>query len=128
MKLAGSPEGKQSFLRGGQANVFKTMKFAVVQTGGKQYKVREGEKVKIEKLNAEVGGEVLFDKVLLAGEGGEVKIGKPYVSGASVEAKILSQGRADKKIVFKYQSKTRRKKKKGHRQAFTEVQITKINE
>lgn len=101
--------------------------FAVIETGGKQYKVSAGQKLKVEKLNAETG-QVVFDKVLLLGdeEKGEAKIGAPYISGGKVEAKVVKQGRADKKIVFRYHSKTRYRKKKGHSQPFTEVEITKI--
>lgn len=102
------------------------MKFSIIQTGGKQYKVSPGKKLKIEKLDAKVGDSVFFDKVLLAVDGENVKIGSPYVEGANVEAKVLKQGRDDKKIVFKYHSKTRYRKKKGHRQPFTETEIVKI--
>ncbi|MBI5079219.1 50S ribosomal protein L21 [Candidatus Wolfebacteria bacterium] len=102
------------------------MTFAIIQTGGKQYKVSPNQKIKIEKLNAEEGDNFIFDKVLLIAEGDDIKIGTPYVDGAKVEAKILKQGRDKKKIVFKYHSKTRFRKKKGHRQSFTETEITKI--
>ena len=102
------------------------MKFAVIQTGGKQYKVSPGQKVKIEKVDSEKEGPFVFDKVLLVAEGEAVKIGEPYVSGAKVEGKIVRQGRDRKKIVFKYHSKTRYRRKKGHRQHFTEVHITGI--
>ena len=100
---------------------------AVIETGGKQYRVSSGDKIKIEKLNGAKGDAVTFDKVLLFGENDDLKIGSPYVSGAKVEGKILRQDRSDKKIVFKYSSKTRYRKKKGHRQHFTEVEITKIS-
>ncbi len=99
--------------------------FAVIETGGKQYRVSPGTKIKVEKLTSE-GDNFVFDKVLLIGEGADVKIGKPYLTGSKVEAKILKQGRDKKKIVFRYKSKTRQRKKKGHRQHFTEVEITKI--
>lgn len=102
------------------------MHFAIIETGGKQYKVTPGQKIKIEKLSEVEGASVKFDKVLLAANGESVRIGTPYVNGASVEAKILRQGREKKKIVFKYHSKTRYRKKKGHRQSFTEIQITSI--
>lgn len=102
------------------------MAFAVIQTGGKQYRVSPGARIKVEKLTAEPGAEISFNNVLLAADGDAVKIGTPYLSGATVEGKVLAQGRARKVIVFKYHSKTRYKKKKGHRQPFTEVQITKI--
>lgn len=102
------------------------MAFAVITTGGKQYKVSSGARIKVEKLDGEQGGSVSFDKVLLVADGAAVKIGAPYLPGARVEGGVMRQGRADKVIVFKYHSKTRYKKKKGHRQPFTEVQITKI--
>lgn len=99
------------------------MTFAIIQTGGKQYKVSPGQKLKIEKLNAQAGDSLIFDKILLAADGEDIKIGMPYVNGAKVEAKVLRQGRDKKKIVFKYHSKTRYRKKKGHRQNFTEIEI-----
>ena len=99
------------------------MKFSIIQTGGKQYKVSSGQKLKIEKLDVETDGKVVFDKVLLVADGDSVKLGTPYVEGAKVEAKVLKQGREKKKIVFKYHSKTRYRKKKGHRQTFTEVEM-----
>lgn len=102
------------------------MKFAVIETGGKQYKITEGQKIKIEKLETKEGDVFTFDKVLLKVNEEEVAIGTPHVPGAAVVAKILKQDRHDKVIVFKYHSKTRYKKKKGHRQPFTEVEITAI--
>ncbi len=102
------------------------MKFAVIETGGKQYKVSVGEKIHVEKLDIPQGGSVSFEKVLLKVDGDEVKIGTPYLSGKKVEARILKQGRDKKKIVFRYHSKTRYRKKKGHRQPFTEVEIVSI--
>jgi len=103
------------------------MTFAIIETGGKQYKVASGQKIKIEKLENAAGDSVKFDKVLLREEGEAVEIGTPHIPGAVVEAKIIKQGRHDKVIVFKYSSKTRYKKKKGHRQPFTEVEIVSIN-
>ena len=102
------------------------MPFAIIEAGGKQYKVSQGQKLKIEKVEAEEGANLSFDKVLLLADENDVQIGKPYVAGASVGAKVLNQGRAPKKIVFKYHSKTRYRKKKGHRQRFTEVEILAI--
>lgn len=99
--------------------------FAVIETGGKQYRVAPGTKIKVEKLPAE-GENFVFDKVLLLGDEKEVKIGKPYLDGSKVEAKVLKQARAKKVIVFRYKSKTRQRKKKGHRQHYTEIEITKI--
>jgi len=103
------------------------MAFAIIQTGGKQYKVSAGQKIRISKIEAENEAVLNFDKVLLVGDGDNVKIGAPYVEGVKVEAIILRQSRDKKKIVFKYKQKTRRMKKKGHRQHFTEVEIGKIN-
>jgi large subunit ribosomal protein L21 len=103
------------------------MKFAIIQTGGKQYNVSQGQKIRVEKLEGDQDAVLNFDKVLLTVDGDNIKIGTPYVEGAKVEAKILKQGRDKKKIIFKYHSKTRYRKKKGHRQHFTEVQITNLN-
>ena len=100
--------------------------FAVIETGGKQYKVSTGQKIKIEKLNAKEGEIFSFENVLLTADGEKIDVGTPYVEGAKIEAKVLRQGRSKKKIVFRYHSKTRYRKKKGHRQPFTEVEIVKI--
>ncbi len=100
--------------------------YAVIETGGKQYKVQEGDVVFIEKLNVEAESTVTFDKVLIAG-GDEVKIGAPYVDGASVEATVLKNGKSKKIIVYKYKSKKGYHKKQGHRQPYTKVEIKKIN-
>lgn len=101
---------------------------AVIRTGGKQYVVAPGAKIKVEKLAGESGQVLFFDDVLLVGDktGREVEIGTPRVSSARVEARILRQGRARKVIVFKYKPKKRYRVKRGHRQHFTEVEITKI--
>lgn len=100
--------------------------FAVIKTGGKQYKVAEGDKLRIEKMDHK-DGQVEFDQVLLFAKGDEVSVGTPTVPGAKVTAKVLQDGKADKKLVFRFKSKTRYKKKKGHRQPFTEIQIEKIS-
>lgn len=102
------------------------MELAVVETGGKQYKVSVGQKLKVEKLKAQKGDLLRLDKVLLVADGERIEIGAPYVPDAKVEVKVLSQGRYDKKIVFRYHPKTRYKKKKGHRQNFTELEILKL--
>ena len=104
------------------------MKLAVITSGGKQYKIFPGQKLKIEKLSAEVGSKFIFDKVLLLAEEDKIKIGAPYIEDAQVEAEILKIAREKKKIVFRYHSKTRYRKKKGHRQAYTEVKIIDIKE
>ena len=102
------------------------MAFAIIRTGGKQYRVAPGDKVKIEKIAAAEDGSVVFTDVLLTSNGETTTVGSPTVAGAKVEGKLIKQGRAKKVIVFKYHSKTRYKKKKGHRQEFTEVEITAI--
>ena len=99
---------------------------AVIKTGGKQYIVEPGKKIKIEKLPQDEGKEVVFNEVLLVEDKKKVEIGNPFVKGAKVKAKILTQGRAKKVIIFKFKAKKRQKTKKGHRQSFTEVEITKI--
>ena len=94
--------------------------YAVIVTGGKQYKVSEGDTLFVEKIEAEEGSAVTFDQVLMVGEGEDVKVGAPTVAGATVEANIVKNG-------FKMKRKKNERKKKGHRQPFTKVEITKIN-
>ena len=101
--------------------------FAVIKTGGKQYKVAEDQKLKIEKLPVEESQEVIFDDVLMAANGEDLKIGQPKVEGAKVTAKVVKNARARKIIILKYRAKKRYKKKQGHRQNYTEIQITKIS-
>ena len=100
--------------------------YAIIATGGKQYKVSEGDIITIEKLGVEAGQEVTFDQVL-AVSGDELKVGNPTVEGASVTASVVKEGRGKKVIVYKYKRKTGYHKKNGHRQAFTKVKIEKIN-
>ncbi len=100
--------------------------FAVIKTGGKQYVVTPDQKLKIEKIDGEANSKVSFDEVLLVSDGLSATIGKPNVSGAKVEGEILRQARDRKKIIFKYHSKARVRKTKGHRQYFTEIKITGI--
>jgi large subunit ribosomal protein L21 len=102
------------------------MDFAIIKTGGKQYKVAVGDKVKVEKLPGEEGGVISFEEVLLTSKGDSVVIGEPHVSGAKVEGKVLQQARDKKVLIFKYKSKTRSRKTRGHRQHFTEVEIVKV--
>lgn len=106
------------------------MKFAVIETGGKQYKVSAGQKLKVEKLDVAIGEQVVFDKVLLVADeqkdGAEATIGAPYVTNATVGATVLSKDRDDKKIVFRYHNKNRYRKFKTHRQHFTEVEINTV--
>ena len=100
--------------------------YAIIATGGKQYKVSEGDIITIEKLGVEAGEKVTFDQVLVVG-GDDLKVGDPTVAGATVEASVVNEGRAKKVIVYKYKRKTGYHKKNGHRQAFTQVKIEKIN-
>lgn len=100
--------------------------YAVIETGGKQYTVHEGDLVKVEKLEANEGDAVTFDKVLLVANNGEVTVGKPYVDNAKVEAKVLKQAKDKKVIVYKFKAKKNERKKKGHRQPYTLVEIGKL--
>ncbi len=100
--------------------------YAVFRTGGKQYRARKGNRLRIERLDAEEGSTVAFDQVLLVGEGSDIKLGSPLVSGGRVEAKVTSQGRAKKVVVLKFKRRTTYKRVKGHRQHFTEVEVTSI--
>ena len=101
--------------------------YAVIVTGGKQYKVSEGDTLFIEKLDVEEGASVTFDQVLMAGEGENVTVGAPTIDGATVEAKVVKNGKAKKIYVFKMKRKKNYRRKKGHRQPYTKVEITKIN-
>jgi large subunit ribosomal protein L21 len=100
--------------------------YAVIVTGGKQYKVAEGEFLKIEKLEVATGEAVTFDRVLLVGNGDDVKIGAPVVDGAKVVAEVVSQGRHDKVRIIKFRRRKHHMKRQGHRQWFTEIKITGI--
>ncbi|PIU54699.1 MAG: 50S ribosomal protein L21 [Deltaproteobacteria bacterium CG07_land_8_20_14_0_80_38_7] len=100
--------------------------YAVITTGGKQYKVKEGEKVRVEKLEGNVGDTLTFDKVLFIGTDAEPKIGAPYLDGVKVDAKISAQDRARKIIVYKKKRRKGFEKRSGHRQPYTELEITKI--
>jgi large subunit ribosomal protein L21 len=99
---------------------------AIIKTGGKQYKVAQGDKIKVEKLEGEDGAKITFDEVLFAGDEKSVKIGEPLIKGVKIEAKIIKQGRHDKVWGIKHKAKKRYKVKFGHKQPFTEVEITKI--
>ncbi|MEJ2038595.1 MAG: 50S ribosomal protein L21 [Desulfosarcinaceae bacterium] len=100
--------------------------YAVVATGGKQYKVEEGEVLRFEKLTGEIGDEVTFDQVLMVSDGEDVRIGQPVVEGATVKGSIVEQGKNKKIIVFKYKRRKRYRRKQGHRQPFTAVKISAI--
>ena len=101
--------------------------FAVIKTGGKQYLVQAGDKIKVEKLDEKEGKEITFSDVLLTGKDGKVEIGAPLVKGAKVTAKVLVQGKGEKLIIFKYKPKKRYKRKIGHRQTFTELEILSVS-
>lgn len=101
--------------------------YAVIATGGKQYKVAEGDKVRFEKLAGSVGEEIKFGEVLMVGTESSPKIGRPFVDGAVVAGKILAQDRAKKVIVYKKKKRKGYEKRYGHRQPYTEVQITKVS-
>ena len=100
--------------------------YAIIATGGKQYKVSEGDVIRVEKLGVEAGSAYTFDQVLMVG-GDEVKVGEPLVAGATVEASVLEDGKEKKIIVYKYKRKTDYHKKQCHRQPYTKVKIEKIN-
>jgi large subunit ribosomal protein L21 len=97
--------------------------FAVIKTGGKQYRVVDGDQLKVEKLAGEVGSEIMLDQVLAVGEGTDVSLGTPLVAGASVRAIVVSHGRHDKVTIFKMRRRKHYKKSQGHRQSYTELRI-----
>lgn len=101
--------------------------YAVVETGGKQYRVQEGDVISVEKLNVEDGAKVVFDKVLVAGEGADIKVGKPYIEGCTVEGTAVESGKGPKVIIFKYKAKKDYRKKQGHRQPYTMVKIESLS-
>ena len=100
--------------------------YAVFRTGGKQYRASEGDVLRVERLNAEVGDTVEFDQVLLVGEGSEIRLGNPVLDGGKVEATVRSQGRGRKIDVVKFKRRQNYKRQRGHRQYFTEVEVTSI--
>ena len=101
--------------------------YAVVKTGGKQYRVSEGDRLRVETLEAEAGASIELDSVLMVGEGESVKVGSPTVSNASVTAKVIDHGRAKKVKIIKFRRRKHHMKRMGHRQNYTEVEITSIN-
>ena len=100
--------------------------YAIIKTGGKQYKVAEGDTIYIEKLDVDVDSSVTFDQVLTVVSDGDVKVGKPLVEGAKVTGKVLQQGKEKKILVFKYKAKSNYRRRQGHRQPYTKVSIEKI--
>lgn len=101
--------------------------YAVIESGGKQHRVTEGEVLKLEKIEASTGDKVDFDKVLMVGEGADVEVGTPYVKSGKVTAEVISHGRGDKVKIIKFNRRKHHKKQMGHRQWFTEVKITEIS-
>jgi len=101
--------------------------YAVIKTGGKQYRVATGEKIKVELLDAQVGEQVSLDQVLAVGHGSEMSIGSPLLAGATVVATVVSHGRHDKVRIFKMQRRKHYQKRQGHRQAYTEIEIGAVN-
>ncbi|ACT49760.1 MULTISPECIES: 50S ribosomal protein L21 [Methylovorus] len=100
--------------------------YAVIKTGGKQYRVAAGDKLKVEKLVGEVGSDITIDQVLMVADGDNVTIGAPVIAGATVKAKVVAHGRADKVLIFKMRRRKHYRKTQGHRQDFTEIQIENI--
>ena len=100
--------------------------YVIIETGGKQYRVQEGDVITVEKLNVEAGKKVEFDKVLVMNNGADLQIGAPYVDGAKVFGNVVENGKAKKVIIFKYKAKKDERKKQGHRQPYTMVEITGI--
>ena len=101
--------------------------YAVITTGGKQYKVAAGEKIKVEQIAADVGQEVVIDQVLAVGHGADLRVGSPLVAGANVRATVLGHGKHDKVRIFKLRRRKHYKKSQGHRQSYTELEISAVN-
>ena len=97
--------------------------YAVITTGGKQYRVAAGEKLKIEQIPADIGAEIVLDQVLMVADGEKVALGTPLIAGASVKAKVVSQGRGDKVRIFKLRRRKHYRRSQGHRQSYTEIEI-----
>ena len=100
--------------------------YAVIQTGGKQYRVKSGEQLRVESLEAQIGAAVSFERVLMLGEGEGVRVGAPFLAGAAVKATVLSHGRGEKLRIFKLRRRKHYQKSQGHRQSYTEVRIDEI--
>jgi large subunit ribosomal protein L21 len=105
----------------------RAIMYAVIKTGGKQYKVAAGENIKVEQIAADVGQEIVIDQVLAVGSGADLKVGAPWVSGASVKATVVGHGKHDKVRIFKMRRRKHYQKHGGHRQTYTELQISAVN-
>jgi large subunit ribosomal protein L21 len=114
-------------MRGSSMLQTESIMYAVVKTGGKQYRVVAGEKIKVEQIPADVGAEITLDQVLMVGEGESVKIGAPMLAGAKVTAKVIAHGRHDKVNIFKMRRRKHYQKHQGHRQNYTELEIAGIS-
>ncbi|MBE58950.1 MAG: 50S ribosomal protein L21 [Gammaproteobacteria bacterium] len=101
--------------------------YAVIETGGKQHRVIEGELIRVEKIEAKTGSTIDFDRVLMVGEGETIKVGTPVVDGATVSAEVVQHGRGEKVTILKFKRRKHHMKRQGHRQWFTEIKITAIN-
>ena len=101
--------------------------YAVIETGGKQYRVSEGDVITVEKLNVEDGANVELDKVLILGEGNDIQVGTPYIDGAKIMGRVVENGKAKKVVIFKYKSKKDYRKKQGHRQPYTMIEILSLD-
>ena len=117
---------ENSFAESHIKDVEEVHMYAVIKTGGKQYRVAAGEKIKVEQIAADVGQEIVIDQVLAVGNGTELKVGTPLVSGATVKATVVAHGRHDKVHIFKMRRRKHYQKRQGHRQNFTELQISSI--
>ena len=127
MGLRVLPAGRVPVAADAQVSIERSHMYAVIKTGGKQYKVAAGEKIKVEQIAADVGQEIVIDQVLAVGSGAELKVGAPWVAGASVTATVLAQGKHDKVRIFKMRRRKHYQKHGGHRQTYTELQIGSIN-
>jgi large subunit ribosomal protein L21 len=110
-----------------QKRIEGSIMYAVIKTGGKQYRVSSGEKIKVEQIPADVGSQITLDQVLMVADGDKVSIGAPLVTGATVQATVVAHGRADKVHIFKMRRRKHYRKQGGHRQNYTEIQIDKIS-
>jgi len=128
--IQGFPEFSQAIAASGtdltRTKELEFLMYAVIKTGGKQYKVAPGEKLKVEQIPADVGAEVILDQVLMVGEGESVRLGQPTVAGATVKATVVSHGRGEKVKIFKMRRRKHYQKHQGHRQNFTELKIEAI--
>jgi large subunit ribosomal protein L21 len=123
----GQPPGVRASGAVGGPALERSNMYAVIKTGGKQYKVAAGEKIKVEQITADVGQEIVIDQVLAVGHGADLKVGNPLVSGASVKATVVAQGKHDKVRIFKLRRRKHYRKSQGHRQPYTELQISAVN-